>query len=82
LLDRDVYWYLEDMVAARGLQEGLQIVHQRMSQVWFQRIQLQAQVLRWLELLTGVASVLALGLWHYAAIDDLRRGWMMFQASQ
>ncbi|WP_417251192.1 hypothetical protein [Castellaniella sp.] len=82
LLDRDVYWYLEDMVAARGLQEGLQIVHQRMSQVWFQRIQLQAQVLRWLVLLTGVASVLALGLWHYAAIDDLRRGWMMFQASQ
>lgn len=82
LLDRDVYWYLEDMVAARGLQEGLQAVHRRTARVWFQKIRLQAQVLRWLVLLAGVACVLALGLWHYAAIDELRRGWMMFQASQ
>ncbi|WP_322994618.1 pilus assembly protein [Castellaniella sp.] len=82
LLDRDLYWYLLDLEAAHGLQPALQAVHARMATVWFTRIRLQAQGLRWLVLLAGVASVLSIGLWHYAAIDELRRGWMMFHASQ
>ncbi|HET8597227.1 MAG TPA: hypothetical protein VFM22_05655 [Castellaniella sp.] len=82
LLDRELYWYLEDMVAARGLPAGLQAAHERMSAVWQDRIRIQAQALRWLTLLAGVGFVLALGWWHYAAIDELRRGWMMFHASQ
>jgi hypothetical protein len=53
-----------------------------MSAVWQDRIRIQAQALRWLTLLAGVGFVLALGWWHYAAIDELRRGWMMFHASQ
>lgn len=82
LLDRDLYWFLADMVAARGLQAGLQAVHERMSSVWLARIRIQAQALRWVALLAGVATVLAIGMWHYAAIDELRRGWMMFHAGQ
>jgi len=82
LLDRDLYWYLEDMAAARGLQAGLQATHARMSSHWLDRIRVQAQALRWGVLLTGVAIVLGIGVWHYAAIDDLRRGWMMFHAVQ
>lgn len=82
LLDRDVYWFLEDMSAARGLQSGLQATHQRMTRLWLPRISSRAQALRWLALLAGLAVVLGLGLWHYAAIDDLRRAWMMFHAGQ
>lgn len=81
-LDRELYWYLEDMVAARGLSAGFQAVHARMASAWLVRIRLQAQILRWLVLLSGVAVVIGIGLWHYAAIDDLRRGWMMFHAGQ
>ncbi len=81
LLDKELYWYFEDMAAAQGLQPGLQAVHERMSERWLRRIKVQALALRWGVLLTGLAMVFALGLWHYAAIDDLRRSWMMFHAA-
>ncbi|MDY0308510.1 MAG: pilus assembly protein [Castellaniella sp.] len=80
LLDRDLYWFLEDMAAARGVQAGLQAVHQRMAGRWLDRVRHQALVLRWVVLMLGVMVVLGIGLWHYAAFDELRRGWMMFHA--
>lgn len=80
LLDRDLYWYLEDMAAARGLQAGLQAAHRRMAGRWLDRVRIQALALRWAALLLGVAAALGIGLWHYAALDELRRGWMMFHA--
>ncbi|HEX2517968.1 MAG TPA: hypothetical protein VHK04_00285, partial [Castellaniella sp.] len=82
LLDPDLYWYLEDMTLACGLPEALRMTHARMARVWLSRIRLQAQTLRWLVLLGGLAVVLGIGLWHYAAIDELRRSWMMFHAGQ
>ncbi|TAN26599.1 MAG: hypothetical protein EPN31_13010 [Castellaniella sp.] len=82
LLDPDLYWYLEDMTLACGLPEALRMTHARMARVWLSRIRLQAQTLRWLVLLCGLAVVLGIGLWHYAAIDELRRSWMMFHAGQ
>src|SRR5690606_36124276 len=78
LLDRDLYWYLEDMAAARGLPAALQAVHRRMAGRWLDRVGHQALALRWAALLLGVAVVLGIGGWHYAALDELRRGWMMF----
>ena len=80
LLDRELYWYLEDMTAARGLQAGLQATHRRMAGRWLDRVRIQALALRWVALLLGVAIVLGIGIWHYAALDELRRGWMMFHA--
>ncbi len=80
LLDRDLYWYLEDMAAARGLQAGLQAAHRRMAGRWLDRVRNQALALRWAALLLEAAVVLGIGLWHYAALDELRRGWMMFHA--
>lgn len=82
LLDREMQWFLEDMVAAHGLAQGLRVVHARMSRLWLARIGRQAWMLRWLVLLSGVMFILALGIWHYAAIEELRRGWMMFHAGR
>jgi hypothetical protein len=82
LLDRELYWYLRDMEQAHGLAEALRLTQARMAGLWLSRVRLQAQFLRWSVLLAGVAMVLGIGLWHYAAIDELRRGWMMFHAGQ
>lgn len=82
LLDRDVYWYLQDMASGSGLTQALRMTHARMAASWLPRVRIQAQVLRWTVLLSGVAMVLGVGLWHYAVIDELRRSWMMFHASQ
>jgi hypothetical protein len=39
-------------------------------------------VLRWALLLTSVAGVLGITLWHYAVIDELRQALTNFYASQ
>lgn len=82
LLDRELYWYLQDMAQARGLQDGLAATCERLRGQLLGRISQQAAAWRWLVMLGSVACVLGVGLWHYAAMDELRRALMMFHASQ
>lgn len=82
LLDTQQLWFLDDMIAARGLVEGL-----RQCGDWVERhvlgtVARQAAAMRWCLLLGAVSGVLAVALWHYAAIDDLRRAMALFHASQ
>ncbi len=82
LLDPPQLWFLDDMIAARGLVHGL-----RHCSVWVERhvlgtVARQAAAMRWCLLIAAVSGVLALALWHYAAIDDLRRALALFHASQ
>lgn len=82
LLDPPQLWFLDDMIAARGLVDGL-----RECSAWVERhvlgtVARQAQVMRWCLLLCAVFGVLGVALWHYAAIDDMRRGLALFHASQ
>lgn len=80
LLDQETYWYLEDMTAARGLSDGLLAVRLRLSTQLLGRVSRQAQALRWVALLGALAWVLGVALWHYAAMDELRRALMVFYA--
>jgi hypothetical protein len=82
LLDRDVLWYFEDMTMARNLVDALVLTRQRLEQHMLGALRRQVATLRWAVLLACVAAVLALGLWHYAAIDDLRRALMVFYATR
>lgn len=82
LLDAAHVWFLDDMIAARGLVEGL-----RQCGAWVERhvlgtVARQAAAMRWCMLLAAVSGVLGIALWHYAAIDDLRRALALFHASQ
>ncbi len=82
LLDSQQLWFLDDMISARGLVEGL-----RQCGAWVERhvlgtVARQAAAMRWCLLLGAVSGVLAVALWHYAAIDDLRRALALFHASQ
>lgn len=82
LLDRELHWYLQDMTAARGLSAGLVATCEHLRGHFLGRIAREAAGLRWLVMLASVACVLGVGLWHYAAMDELRRSLMMFHASQ
>ena len=82
LLDDAQLWFLDDMVAALGLVAGLRACANWVEAHVLGAVARQAQILRWCMLLAAVAGVLALGLWHYAAIDDLRRGIAIFHATQ
>jgi len=82
LLDRELFWFLGDMVMAHGVAAGLIATRQRLKDQVLRTVARQALVLRWCVLLFCVACLLALGLWHYAVIDELRRSLMLFYASQ
>jgi len=82
LLDRELYWYLQDMAEARGLVHALVLVRDRLDGHVLVHVARQAQTLRWMLLGSCVSGMLALGLWHYAVIDELRRSLMIFYASQ
>lgn len=82
LLDRAQFWFLADMVMARGLQSGLNLAGERLRAQVLGTVAKQALALRWGLMLASLACLLGLGLWHYAVIDELRRSLMIFYASQ
>lgn len=81
MIDRPTWWYLNDMIVAHGMACGLDRAAARVEGRALARVARQAQGLRWTLLLGALAAVLALALWHYAAIDELRRAMMHVHAS-
>lgn len=81
LIDRPTWWYLSDMIAARGIETGMALARDRIENSALARVRRQALTVRWVLLLTSVAFVLGLTLWHYSVIDELRRALMNVYAS-
>lgn len=82
LLDREMLWFLADMVLARGLHAGLALSGARLRSQVLGAVARQAAAWRWFLLLFCLCSLLGLGVWHYAVIDELRRSLMLLYASQ
>jgi hypothetical protein len=69
------------MVASRGLHVGLSTAVGRLRQDALAVAMRQASAWRWILLLGSASSMLGLGFWHYAVIDELRRALMLLYAS-
>src|SRR5690606_22967842 len=82
LLDHEQFWFLSDMVMARGLHTGLALAADRLRIHVLEAVARQALVLRWCLLLASLLCLLGLSVWHYAVIDALRRSLMLVHASQ
>lgn len=82
MLERDLHWFLVDMAQAHGLAHALTLVRQRLKGRILDVVIARVGALRWAVLLACLAALLAVALWHYAAIDELRRSLMFFYASQ
>lgn len=82
LLEKPQLWFLSDMVSAKGLREGLHLCSAWVESHVLGTVARQAATLRWCLLLMAVAGVFAIALWHYTALDELRRGLALFHASQ
>ncbi len=80
LLDTNTRWYLQDMIQAYGMDEGVRRVRQRLES--HTRVRLLAQALRWRWslLLASLACLIGLALLHYGVIDELRRALLLFHA--
>lgn len=73
LLQKTQYWFFYDMFLARGLHTALDLICNQIHQHIIVKLTRQATFYRWLTLLFCVACILAIALWHYAVIDELRR---------
>lgn len=81
LFTQEQFWFLSDMVLARGLTVGLSLCRNRIQSQILVVVARQATTIRWLILLTCVAYVLGMALWHYAVIDELRRALTFYLTS-
>lgn len=81
LFTREQFWFLSDMILARGLSSGLALARDRIQRHVLVVVARQAVVMRWIILLMCVGYVLSLTLWHYAVIDELRRALTFYFSS-
>lgn len=77
LLDREIYWYLEDLTNTRGPDAALQMTRSRMETTILRRLEGRAKLLRWIALLGAVAVMIALFIWHQSVILDMRNAIMI-----
>lgn len=77
LLDRETYWYLEDLGATLGLDIALQKTRERMETTILKRVEARAQQMRWVILIAAVVVMAALLIWHQSVIWDMRNAMML-----
>lgn len=81
LIDRETWWYLSDLILARGFAMALSLARDRVESHVMRRVVTHAAVLRWTLLLGSLALILGVAFWHYAVIDELRRAMTQFHAT-
>ncbi|OZI36462.1 pilus assembly protein [Bordetella genomosp. 1] len=81
LFDRRMGWFLSDMALAHGLEPALRQARARVESHLLPSVARQAGALRWGVLLSVAGMMVALVLWHYQVIDELRRALVQVYAS-
>ncbi|OZI62097.1 hypothetical protein [Bordetella genomosp. 11] len=77
LIDQEIYWYLEDLTRAIGLDAALQKTRARLETTMLKRVESRAVALRWILLLGSVFALFGIMALHYAVIFDLRNATML-----
>ncbi|KAG1247403.1 hypothetical protein G6F68_014214 [Rhizopus microsporus] len=77
LMDRETYWYLEDLTSTLGLDAALQKTRHRMESVVLKRVEARAKVLRWIILLCAVFMMAGLLAWHQSVLWDMQNAAML-----
>jgi type II secretory pathway component PulF len=72
ILDKDMYYFLDDLIESRGFDDALQYVRTRMEDKLIRRISLQSLVLNWVMLLLAIAGMAKLSFLSYQTMDEMR----------
>lgn len=73
VLDRDVLFYLMDMVETKGFDEGLQKAGARTEKRAVKVVGARAAILRWILLVIGLATVMGVGGWVMGVIFEMKQ---------
>lgn len=77
LMDRETYWYLEDLTSTLGLDAALQKTRHRMESVVLKHVETRANLLRWIILLSAIFSMAGLLGWHQSVLWDMQNAAML-----
>lgn len=72
LLNKQIYWYLEDLVDALGMDTALQKTRFRLEISTISSVERRAKWLRWILLGSSLAFMLGTMVWHYAVIFEMK----------
>lgn len=78
LLADDIWWRFVDVVRVHGLAQGLGTASGAIGELLKTQMAKRAMVLRWVLLISALATVMAVGFWHLRAIEELRQGLTLF----
>jgi len=81
LLDEPTCWYLADVIAAHGVDEGLLRARDYVEEQLMRHVERRAAALRWALLISATGVLIATVLWHYAALDELRAAMQTWHAA-
>lgn len=71
LLDRDTYFFLQDVYDARGLDVALERTRLRVETSLLAGVERRSKLWRWVSLILAMLTVLAVFLWTRAAFDEV-----------
>ncbi|MOA37217.1 hypothetical protein D3C78_1587920 [compost metagenome] len=81
LMDRETYWYLEDLASTLGLDAALQRTRHRMESVVLKRVEKKANFFRWVILLSAVFAMASILGWHQTVLWDMQNAAMLDASS-
>lgn len=73
IMDQTMQWYIADLIEARGIEEALQSVRERLKDRVIKRISVQSSVLAWTLMIVSIFLTSYLMFWHLTVIDDMRK---------
>lgn len=81
LLNQELYFYLNDVCRTQGLDAGLQRTRRQVEVKVLADVARRATVVRWSLMLSAVVGTVVIFMWHFAAIESLRRALQLFYGS-
>jgi type II secretory pathway component PulF len=80
IMDKTMEWYIADLIEARGFEDALEYVRDRLKERVLKKITIQSTIISWVVLLSSVALSGWLMLWQMVVIEDMRKALQLFLA--
>ena len=78
IMDKTMEWYIADLIEARGFEDALEFVRERLKDRVLKKITIQSTVISWVVILSSIMLAGLIMLWQTSVIEDMRKALTMF----
>ena len=80
IMDKTMEWYIADLIEARGFEDALEFVRDRLKERVLKKITIQSVFISWVVLMASILLSSWLMFWQMVVIEDMRKALQMFLA--